>query len=64
MIHKLRYSKVITSANLLRIILTCDRCGKKKQFDITANQIMQYKDGQAKEADKWYFNCSNKREEI
>ena len=58
MIHKLRFSKVQTASDKLRIIVRCDACGDGKQFDVTPNQIMQYIDGKAKEGDKWYFKCS------
>ncbi len=58
MIHKLRYTKVQTAANTLKIIIRCDVCKEAKQFHITPNQMMQYIDGKAKKADKWYFKCS------
>lgn len=61
MIHRLRFTKVQTAANKLKIIVRCDACGKGKQFDITPNQIMQYMDGKAKESDKWYYTCTAKK---
>ena len=64
MIHKLQFTNVKTSANLVRVIVRCEKCSEAREFELKPNQFVlsQSKGTKGdKVQDKWYYSCKVKK---